>query len=317
MKISLTRNLALKILAVIIAFLLWIYFTGETTILKDIEVPLNIIVAPDKVVTGDIPSTVTVRVRGPETAISRLAGQSIYSNIDLLGAPSGEKFVQLSPGINIRGVPAELEVVSVTPDRIKIIIDNNATRWIPVVPKISGRAQEPYQYYGYDVYPSSILIEGAQSIVTKTERSVTEVIDIDGKKESFRAVVDVIPENPEVRIVNLKPVTVSIKIDKDIKRAFFEALPISFSSDEYNIVPSHDIITLAIEGPESIIRKIDRNSISVSINLKGLKPSNTLYQLAPLFSFTSLREDETNKISIKSMQPETISIKINPGRREL
>jgi len=316
MKINPTRNLSLKILALIIAFLLWIYFTGETTILKDIEVPLNIIVAPDKVGTGDIPSTVTVRVRGPETAIARLTDRSIYSNIDLLGVPPGEKFVQLSPGTNIRGVPAELEVVSVTPDRINIVIDSKATRWIPVVPKISGSAREPYQYYGYDVYPSSIMIEGAQSIVNKTERSVTEVIDIDGKKESFRTVVDVIPEHQDVRIVNPKPVTVSIKIDKDIKRAFFEALPISFSSDDHDIVPSHDIISLTIEGPESVIRKIDRSSIGVNINLKGLKPSNTLYQLAPLLSFNSLSEGETNRISIRSMQPETISIKINPGRHE-
>lgn len=316
MKINLLSNLPLKLLSLILAFFLWIYFATETQILKDVEIPLNIIVAPEKVLTGDLVSAVTVRVRGTERAISRLANQALYANVDLADFPNGEKFVQISPEANILGLPSDLEVLSLTPERIKVTIENRATKSIPVFPKVSGNPKDQFVYYGYEVFPPTVMIEGAQSAVADAERAVTEVIEIDKKSQSFRAVVDVIPEIASVKIVNPRPVTVFIKIDKDIKTVSFEALPIMFPSSEYTVVPSHDIVTLTIEGPEPIIKKITRNSITVSVNTKGLKPSNSLSQLVPLFSFTSLSEEEIGKISIQSWRPEIISVKIDPRRPE-
>ncbi len=316
MKINLLSNLPLKLLSLILAFILWIYFATETQILKDVEIPLNIIVAPEKVLAGDPVSAITVRVRGTERAISRLANQSLYANVDLADSPNGEKFVQITPEENIRGLPSDLEILSLTPERIKVTIENRATKSIPVFPRVSGNPKDPFVYYGYEVYPPTVMIEGALSAVSDAERAITEVIEIERKSQSFRAVVDVIPEIQSVKIVNPRPVTVFIKIDKNIKTAFFEALPVVFPPMEYAIVPSHDIVSLTIEGPEPIVKKITRNGITVSVNTKGLKPSNSLYQLVPHFSFSALSEEEIGKISIHSWRPEIISVKINPRRTE-
>ncbi|MEW5806183.1 MAG: CdaR family protein [Acidobacteriota bacterium] len=314
MKLNLLDNLPLKVLSIILAFLLWIYFTGEKQIYRDIEVPLNIDVAPEKVLSGELISSVTIRVRGSETAIARLAMRPLYSSIDLTDSPAGEKFIQISPKDNIRGIPPDLEVVSVTPERIKATVENRVSRQIMVVPKIMGKAKEPYVYYGFEAYPNSFSIEGAQSAVQSTEKVVTEVINIEGKSQSFRTIVDIMTENPSVRIVNPRPVTVLVKIDRDIKHAIFEDLPISFTSADYSFEPSHDIASLTVEGPGSIIEKINRSNISITIKLRGLNPSDNPYRLTPFIQFNSLSDDEMSKISVTLWHPRTVSVKINPGR---
>jgi YbbR domain-containing protein len=310
MRVNLFRNWPLKILAVLIAFFLWFYFTGEEKILKDIDIPLDILVASDKILLGEPSSNVTVRVRATESAISRLGNRFIFSRVDLTDFPPIEKYIQISAEEHIYGLPKDLEVVSITPERFKVTIEERASKKIPVQANIMGQPLKPFAYYGYDIDPRSVLIEGGKKDVEGMEKAITEMIDINGKSASFQISTDIILENPDVKIVEPKRITVNVKIGKNITEKTFKSIPINFIQKEQLFSTSHDQISLTLRGPIAVLEKVEENSIRATINLIELAPSNQEYLLAPIFSFPNLSEQELIRLAITSWSPEIIFVKI-------
>lgn len=310
MRINLFRNWPLKILAILIAFFLWLYFTGEEKILKDIDIPLDILVASDKILLGEPSSNVTVRVRGTESAISRLGNRFIFSRVDLTDFPPIEKYIQISASEHIYGLPQDLELVSITPERIKVIIEERASKRIPVQANIMGQPLKPFAYYGYDITPHSILIEGGKSDVEGIERAMTEMIDINERNAFYQINTDIILENPSVRIVEPKRVTVTVKIGRNIDEKTFQNIPINFIHKEQFYTASHDRVSLTLRGPIAVLNKVEESGIRATVNLSELAPSSEDYLLAPIFSFANLNEQEINRLAITSWSPEIISIKI-------
>ncbi len=310
MRVNFYRNWPLKILAILIAFFLWLYFTGEEKILKDIDIPLDILVASDKVLLGEYSSNVTVRVRGTESAISRLGNRYIFSRIDLTNFPPIERYIQISASENIYGLPQDLELVSITPERIKVSIEQKVSKKIPIQANIIGQPLKPFIYYGHDVHPRSILIEGGKKDVEGMEKALTGMIDINGKKGPFQISTDIVLDNPAVKIVNPKPVAVNVKIGRNIAEKTFQSIPINFIQKEQLFSSSHDRVSLTLRGPIAVLDKVREDSIRATINLSELTPSNQEYFLAPVFSFPNLSEQELIRMAISSWSPEIISVKV-------
>lgn len=310
MKVNLLQNLPLKLLAIVLAFFLWVYFMGEEQILKDIDIPLDINVASDKILLGEYASSVTIRVRGAETAISRLGNRFIYSRIDLTDFPTVEKDIQMLAREHIHGLPPDLEVISITPERIKVTIEQRTIKEMPIRANISGQPKKPFVYYGSDINPRSIVIEGGEKDVRITEEAMTEMIDINGKRGSFSVTSDVILDNPAVKIINPRPVMVYVKIDKDVEEVTFKDIPITFVHQEQLFKSLHEYVSLSIQGPGDVLSKMEKNSIRATINLTDLEPSSKEYLMAPIFSFPSLSDQDLSRLAITSWAPETIPVKI-------
>ena len=143
-----------------------------------------------------------------------------------------------------------------------------------------------------------------------TEKAVTGMIDINGKRGSYQISTDIILDNPAVKIVNPKPVTVNVKIGRNIAEKTFQSVPINFIQKEQLFSSSHDRVSLTVRGPIAVLDKVEENSIRATINLSELTPSNQEYLLAPVFSFPDLSEQELIRLAISSWSPEIISVKV-------
>ena len=114
-------NWPLKVLAIVLAFAIWVSVTGEKRTLQDFQVPLEVRVADELVLASTPPNTVTVRLRGSESLLRRLDPLPIVVRADLTDASTGEQDVQLSAG-DIGGLPRGVEVDFIDPDRIRVVI---------------------------------------------------------------------------------------------------------------------------------------------------------------------------------------------------
>ena len=70
----LARNWPYKLLALGIAFAIWVSVTGDKPIVEDVTLPLQLQVPDTRIVTGDLPTTVTVRGTIRLTVLSRANG---------------------------------------------------------------------------------------------------------------------------------------------------------------------------------------------------------------------------------------------------
>src|SRR5688572_12020259 len=90
------RYLGLKILAVLLAAVLWFTVAGEHVVERTLRVPLELRnVPPQFEIVGDPPMTVDVRVRGSSALLSRMDPGDVVAILDLQGARAGSRLFHL------------------------------------------------------------------------------------------------------------------------------------------------------------------------------------------------------------------------------
>ncbi len=114
-----SNTLALKLLSLAAAVLLWLFVTYGLEATLVVQIPLEIRhLAPDLVVAGEVPSSVALTVSGPKIQVQRLAGQNLRLPLDLEGVGAGsvafpdmQRLVPLPAGVRVTRVyPAALEL---------------------------------------------------------------------------------------------------------------------------------------------------------------------------------------------------------------
>src|SRR5262249_13807658 len=132
------EHFGLKVLSLGLALLLWMVVAGEETVERGLRVPLELQQMPAGIeVSGDVPTTVDVRVRGGPAPPSRVGPGDVVAVLDLRGARSGRRLFPMTPE-QVR-VPFGVEVVQVTPSAVAMAFETSASRELPVMPAADGR----------------------------------------------------------------------------------------------------------------------------------------------------------------------------------
>lgn len=113
------HNAGLKLLALLMAFLLWAAYTREPRVEVGYDVPVEFVrVAENVEVAPDAPTRVHVRLRGRSMVLRRLTPADIAVRVDLSGMTVGETLYK--PAADQLGLPPGVEVVSITPTQLRI-----------------------------------------------------------------------------------------------------------------------------------------------------------------------------------------------------
>lgn len=113
------RDAGLKIVALLIAVLVWSTFRSEPSVEIAYLVPLEFRNVPENLeISGDIPAQVRVRLRGRSAVLRPLAPADLAITVDLQGSTAGESVIRLK-GDQI-GVPPGTEVAGLSPAEIRV-----------------------------------------------------------------------------------------------------------------------------------------------------------------------------------------------------
>ena len=125
------KNLALKMVSLAVAILLWWAIGRDPTIEIPMTVPLEFHHAPENLeINSDSPLQAQITVRGPERLLRQINPSEVHAVIDLQGAVPGERTFDLTTA-HIH-VPRNVEVVQVVPAQFHISFDHSATRSVDV-----------------------------------------------------------------------------------------------------------------------------------------------------------------------------------------
>jgi YbbR domain-containing protein len=114
-------NAALKVLALGISFLLWVTYTSEPFAEVGFQVPLEFTSMPAQLeISGDVPITVRVRVRGRSALLRRLVTADLSVRVDLKDSKEGVSQVRVSP--DMVGAPFGATVVQVSPSAFPVTL---------------------------------------------------------------------------------------------------------------------------------------------------------------------------------------------------
>jgi hypothetical protein len=114
-------NAALKILALAISFLFWATYTSEPFAEVGFQVPLEFTSMPPQLeMSGDVPTSVHVRVRGRSAFLRRMVAADLSLQLDMKDRAEGTASLSITP--EMVGAPYGATVVQVSPSDIHVTL---------------------------------------------------------------------------------------------------------------------------------------------------------------------------------------------------
>jgi len=211
-------HLVLKLTSLLIAVLMWYGVARDPVSEVTLQVPVEFSRPPKNLdYTSDVIPQAQIRLRGPARVLRDLPQDSVHVLIDLQGAVTGEHTYDLDTG-HIR-VPHDVEVMQVTPTRLRLVFDQRATRQVSVSPRVVGTLPPGYRIESVVVNPAMLTITGPSRHVNAVERAVTDAVDVTGMtgQASFETMA-YLPD-PLVHITGPGPVRVIVTTQKSSSKA--------------------------------------------------------------------------------------------------
>ena len=114
-------NAGLKLLAFGVSFLLWTTYTSEPFAEVGFQVPLEFTSMPSQLeISGDVPTSVHVRVRGRSALLRRMVPADLNLRMDMNAAKQGTTSMPITT--EKVGVPFGATVVEVSPSEIRVTL---------------------------------------------------------------------------------------------------------------------------------------------------------------------------------------------------
>lgn len=208
----------LKLMSLIIAILMWYGVAHDPVAEVSLRVPIEFSRPPKNLdYTSDVIPQAQIRLRGPARVLRELPVESVHAVIDLRDAVPGEHTYDLTTE-QIQ-VPHEVEVVQVTPSRLRLMFDTRATRQIAVKPRIVGTLPLGYRIQSVTTDPASLVISGPARHVNAVDDATTDTVDVTGVagQASFETMA-YLPD-PLIHISGSSPIHVIVKTQRTSSKA--------------------------------------------------------------------------------------------------
>jgi YbbR domain-containing protein len=207
------KNWPYKILAILLAVIMWYFVVGEERAEVGLTVPLELINIPrDLIVVNNVVHGIEIRVNGPSSLVRSLAGESLSKRLDLSNTKAGTvSFSITSEGIPL---PRGVKITRINPTQVVVVLQKLMTQKIIVKPRIVGRPAPGYEIASIQVNNPQVEIAGPEEVVKNIESLYTKPIEIQGLKTDLKQRTSLDFRNHQIYLVKEIPLEVQVDIKK-------------------------------------------------------------------------------------------------------
>jgi YbbR domain-containing protein len=226
---SVIPNWPIKMICVVIALILFVFHRTNSSEERLFSVPLIIEIddamTPSSVYNG----VIHITLRGEPSNTRAVLAEDIEAYIDLRGKGKGVHRAPVQTRKKGASVGIEPLEISVEPLEIALALDFKISKHVQLNVSIQGVAQQGYELVSYTLTPHEALIEGPLEVLDGIESLSTDSVAIDGRSGNFSVMVNIISNNPLVRIRGTGMAEFQGAIQEIIHRATFDDVPISIT----------------------------------------------------------------------------------------
>ena len=204
------HNLGLKLLSLFLAAVLWVVVLGEQKVELTINVPLDLEVPTNLFLVNDPADQLEIRVRGPKTLVTSLSSGDIRVSDMQVRLVEGETTIPIREE-SIR-VPRGIQVVDVSPRRVRVVLEAAAEREVEISPRVEGSPPDGYVVRRVTTIPPRVRMVGPTSELQRITRVRTLPISLKGQTGSFSARVLLEPVGRHVRVDESAAIVVEVEI---------------------------------------------------------------------------------------------------------
>lgn len=259
------EDLALKILALVIAVALWYGVTGQRTptTIRVPRVPLNFRLPNNMEISNDPRMDVEVTLTGNKRDLDTINVRDLTVNVDISDLkPRAEPYnVQLTPERISMGLPDGVRYGDIQPNNVSLRLEPRIERDLEVEVQYSGTVPA-----GYDsrisALPDKVKVRGPESHVNALQRVRTENISLDGRKESF-TLPQVAIEVPAKKVDLIESV-VAVRVEIEERR-----VEKTYPSVTVQVIPGTQVgpvaATVKVFGPPSLLDKLRPGDLQIAL----------------------------------------------------
>lgn len=206
-----TQNLGYKLVALLLALLLWFDVTSDETAVIEYPVPLSIAVeGRDMIITNDIPHEVDVRFSGTGKELLRLDKDRLAIRKEVRGGENDTVSVDLVPQDVQRPGDLNLVPTAVLPSRITVVTDRFIERTLPLEAVGAPQTEAGYRAAGVRLEPSRVTVRGVTAEVRPIGSLPLDLSRIAPDPGPFEELLEItVPES--LRTVRVTPDSVRVQ----------------------------------------------------------------------------------------------------------
>lgn len=200
------QNNSLRLLALFLAFVMWIYVSNEQNPVR--EKLINVTLehtgpAQNYMITGGLPESVRVRVQGNRNELANLAPADFKAVINIPEGKTGDVLLPVQVS-----APANLRVAQVSPEEVTVGVDRLVERQIAVALSLKGTPAEGYSALAPTYHPETVIVRGPSLVVNGISQASAS-LDIQNASKDITLTVAVNVGTPDV---TLSPAAVQVVV---------------------------------------------------------------------------------------------------------
>ena len=333
MRKRITNNLALKILAFLIAAFLWLVVVNIDDPVDDktfSNIPVQ--VTHEEVIT-DNNNTYQIVDNTQEINVTVTAQRSVLDKIrteDIVATANMKELTlrtQVPIEVTVKGYTGKYEKATANPRNLQIQIDEEAKNNFPITPTTTGTVRNGYEVGSLKALPEKVTLRGPKRIINNIAK-VTAEANVSGLSEDETVEAKLVLYDANNNVIdqtllanNLGKEGVSVEVEL----LQVKSVPLKVDTSEVSAAEGYKLGKITVEpqevevtGDKSTLAEISEIDIPPSaLKLEELtqKTEQTIDISSYLPSGVSLAEENANKvvISIQVQQPGTKSFEISTG----
>lgn len=323
MRKRIANNLALKILAFLIAAFLWLIVVNIDDPVGDKTFSnISVQVVHEEVITDnnntyqivDNTQEVNVTVTAQRSVLDKIKAEDIQATADMKELTMR---TQVPIEVTIKGYTGKYEKANANPRNLQIQIDEEAKNNFPITPTTTGTVREGYVVGELKALPEKVTLRGPKRIINSISK-VTAEADVSGLSEDETLEAKLVLYDSNNNVIdqtllanNLGKEGVSVEVNLlQVKR-----VPVKIDTAEISAAEGYKLGTITVEpqevsvtGEKSVLSNVSEISIPASaLQMENLtqRTETTVDISSYLPNDVSLAEQNANKvvISIPVQQP--------------
>ncbi len=272
-------QLGVKILAVVLAFLLWFHVVTNKDYDYNLSLPLHIVnVQEGLMLASHTPEEAAIKIRGTGKQLMRFLFEVDSVTIDASAYSTGVYVVEPSPGdfrINTPGGTEISEIVE--PKRVRLVFEERMEKTVPVVADVKTEAALGYIKEGdLRVLPDSVVVVGPKRYIRKLAWLRTEEIEFKDLTSPLEETVRI--DFPDSAFLTLSDSMATIEQSVvRLQERTYSGIPLRVTDtagrSNFTILP--DSITATVEGKSAILDSLASEMFRASVSLATAKPGST------------------------------------------
>lgn len=302
------ENTGLKVLALLITAVLWLSVASRPVSqipFRDVPIELrNIPESPRLVVSKYDTLSAQVYLTGPRDVLDTIRASELIVFADLTNIEPGVRVVKLD--LDSSRLPSGVTSQAVEPRIIRLTVEREVEREVPVVPRFEGEPPEGYEIINRNIIPATIRIVGAASHIRDITEVSTETVGLYDRTAPFTEKVAIDIGSPNVMIKNgdAREAVLTLNIGEIRKERVIDRVPVIIEGNTQSVQPVPMFVRVTLFGARSAIDAMTLEDVTAIIDYPS--GSEKPRELAPRFEISP---NYSNRVEVRSFEPKNIKIR--------